>query len=131
LRSVTKALLKSIKLRFAHIINIDSPHFDARFIVAAAVDPFTTFALSEPFDRVFPLVQLLVSRDVLNISLFNFRSIRFHHSVAMKVRNLWSRKQSCSHSCLMSRFLLHSIRITILWALNSRSSLKNAESTRN
>jgi len=77
---VPSQLVKSIKgqlkdkrgnrlKRFEHVIDKEASNFDPRFIVSTAVDPYTSFALSETAEEIFPFIKSLV---ISILKLFNY-----------------------------------------------------------
>lgn len=81
LYGVPSQLVKSIKgqlkdkknqqlKRFEHVIDFDSDHFDPRFIMSTAVDPYTSFILSESADQLFPFIRSLVSSKLRRFDYF-------------------------------------------------------------
>lgn len=89
LHDVPNQLIQSIKgrrkdkrnrplKRFENVIDKQSSDFDPRFIVSTAVDPYTSFALSESADELFPFIKLLVKfilQSLINCFKFQAKTV--------------------------------------------------------
>ena len=46
--------------RFEYVIDANCSYFDPQFIASTAVDPYTSFALTESAEQLFPSIKSLV-----------------------------------------------------------------------
>jgi len=105
---VPAQLIKSIKgqlkdkrgnllKRFEYVIDSKVSNFDPRFIVSTAVDPYTSFELSQSAEELFPFIKSLVSSIFNNYNYFNFRQIQFLFNKS-QLHHQQNARESCFHS---------------------------------